>query len=72
VARAGPDAHELEGARAEVRVRGAGHAREAQVPGETAGFDVDGGEDDDAGHAPAAGGAPEVFFAASLARSHAA
>ena len=55
-----------------------GDAREAQMTGETAGFEVDRGDDEDAGHAPLAGVEPEPFsgraadLAASFARSHAA
>ena len=61
-----------------MRLRTAGDTREAQVAGQAAGFELDGGDDEDAGHAPLEGAPPESFsewvaaFAASLARSHAA
>ena len=48
------------------------------MAGQAAGFELDGGDDEDAGHAPLEGAPPESFsewvaaFAASLARSHAA
>ena len=71
-------ADQLERARPEMRPRARGDRLEAQVPSESAGLEIDGGDDEDAGHASLGRGGPESFsewiapFAASLARSHAA
>ena len=56
----------------------AGDTGETQVTGQTARLEVDGGDDEDAGHTPLGGVEPEPFsarsaaLAASFARSHAA
>src|SRR5262245_49173663 len=71
-------AEELERAAAEVRPRAPADALEAELTGQTTGLELDGGDDEDAGHASLTGVRPESFsawpaaFAASLARSHAA
>src|SRR5206468_1333245 len=78
VAGARARADQLERARPEMRPRARGDPLEAQVPSESAGLEIDGGDDEDAGHASLGRGGPESFsewiapFAASLARSHAA
>ncbi len=75
-ARSGAD--ELERASAVGRPVAAGDTGQAQVAGEAARLEVDGGDNEDAGHTPLAGVEPESFsgrsavLAASFARSHAA
>src|SRR4029453_6545546 len=71
-------AEELERAAAEVRPRAPPDALEAELTGQTTGLELNGRDDEDAGHASLSGVRPESFsawpaaFAASLARSHAA
>src|SRR2546425_964166 len=71
-------ADQLERAPPEMRPRTRGNALETQVSSQTAGFEIDGSDDEHAGHASLGGVRPESFpawsalFAASLARSHAA
>src|SRR4029453_9685545 len=71
-------ADELEGTAAKMRPGAPDDAIEAQVPGQTAGLEIDSGDDEDAGHGSLDGVGPEslaepdVPFAASLARSQAA
>ena len=71
-------AEELKRATAKMRPGTRRDALETELTGQTTGLDLDGGNDEDAGHASLCGVGPESFsawpaaFAAALARSHAA
>ena len=75
-ARAGAD--DFERSSALVWPVAGGDTGETQVAGQTARLEVDGGDDENAGHTPLGGVEPEPFsgrsaaLAASFARSHAA